>query len=104
VHRAPGAAVAPQPHPIAPLGAVARPDRLQWKAVGGADRYRVTLYHPDGRTLYRLELPDTIALLPDSIPLTSSETYRWKVEARTGWDRWTASELARFTVTEDPEP
>jgi hypothetical protein len=104
VHRAPEASTVAGPRPISPVGAIGRTDRLHWGAVAGADRYRVTLYQSDGRTLYHLELPDTMALLPDSVPLTVSETYRWKVEARTGWDRWTTSELAHFTFTEEPAP
>jgi len=69
-----------------------------------ADRYRVTLFRADGSLLYQLELPDTAAPLPDSVPLPPGHRYLWKVEARTGWDRWTTSELVSFTVTEDPLP
>ena len=37
-----------------------------------------------------------ILTLPDSITLTQSQPYLWKVEARTGVDRWTSSDLIDF--------
>ena len=103
-HRASDVELTAIPIPISPLGAVGRPSSLRWGAVTRTDRYRVTLYRADGSTLYQLELPDTAAPLPDSIPLPAGHRYLWKVEARTGWDRWTTSELVSFTVTEDPLP
>ena len=103
-HRASDVELMATPVPISPLGAVGRPSSLRWGAVNRADRYRVTLYRADGSTLYQLELPDTAAPLPDSVPLPAGDRYLWKVEARTGWDRWTTSELVSFTVTEDPLP
>lgn len=104
VHRASDVTLAAIPVPISPLGTVERPGALRWGAVIRADRYRVTLYRADGSTLYQLELPDTATPLPDSVPLPAGPRYLWKVEARTGWDRWTTSELVSFTVTEDRLP
>lgn len=103
-HRASDLALAATPVPISPLGAVGPPSSLHWGAVTRANRYRVTLYRPDGSTLYQLELADTAAPLPDSVPLPAGHRYLWKVEARTGWERWTTSELVSFTVTEDRLP
>ncbi len=104
VHRAPEAPAVAEPRPVSPVGAVRRIDRLRWGAVAGADRYRVTLYRSDGRTLYRLELSDTTAPVPDSVRLSAGDAYLWKVEARTAWDRWTASKMARFTLAETRAP
>ncbi len=103
-HRASDLPLTATPVPISPLGAVGRPSSLRWGAVIRADRYRVTLFRADGSTLYQLELPDTAAPLPDSVTLPARHRYLWKVEARTGWDRWTTSELVSFTITEDGLP
>jgi len=99
-HRAPETTAVDQPEAITPVGAVARPRLLRWGSVVGADRYRVTLFHADGRALYELELGDTAATLPDSIELLPGERYLWKVEARTGWERWSSSRLFEFSVAE----
>jgi hypothetical protein len=97
-HRAPATNSVGQPEAIAPLGAVTPPRLLRWRAVAGTDRYRVTLFHADGRVLYETELPDTSAPLPDSVTLSPGARYLWKVEARTGWNRWSASHLFEFSV------
>jgi hypothetical protein len=103
-HRASDIPAAQAPVPISPHGVGERPDLLRWAGVAGAGRYRVTLYRSDGQVLYGLELPDTTTPLPDSVTLSAGQVYLWKVEARTGWDRWTASELVRFTVAEERAP
>ncbi len=102
VHRAPAIEAVGEPQPISPRGVGARPAWLRWGAVAEADRYRVTLFQADGRVLYQLELGDTAAALPDSIRLVPGSAYLWKVEARTGWDRWTSSQLMRFSIGGDP--
>ncbi|HYC30858.1 MAG TPA: zf-HC2 domain-containing protein [Gemmatimonadales bacterium] len=97
-HRAPEAAAPGQPLAIAPLGAGPRPASLRWQAVPEADLYRVTLYAMDGSVLYARELRDTAASLPDSVELAPGRSYRWLVEARTGWNRWSASDLFEFSL------
>ena len=92
------------PTPIAPSGTVAGVDRLQWNSVLGADRYRVTLFSAQGSVLYETEVRDTIVPLPDSVRLVAETAYLWKVEARTGFDRWTGSELVTFTIARAPPP
>jgi hypothetical protein len=101
-HREPVSTAVDQPSAMSPLGAGARPEWLRWGAVPGADRYRVTLFHTDGRVLYELELRDTAAALPDSLGLTPGKSYLWKVQARTGWDRWSSSRLFEFSIARDP--
>jgi len=102
-HRAPPPATATTPVPLDPIGSVAVADVLRWSAVTGADRYRVTLFDAAGRVVYEARLPDTLAALPDSVVLAPGRTYLWKVEARTGFDRWAASELVEFSVA-GPRP
>jgi hypothetical protein len=101
-HRAPGITAADQPVAIAPLGAGIRPKWLHWRSVVGADLYRVTLFHSDGRVIYERELRDTAVALPDSIGLAARASYLWKVEARTSWHRWSSSRLVEFSITGDP--
>jgi hypothetical protein len=103
-HRAPAITAADNPEPISPLGAARRVDALRWSAVPGVDRYRVTLFDAVGQMLFEADLQDTLVLLPDTIGLLPGRAYFWKVEARTGWDRWSASPLLEFSVDQGREP
>lgn len=86
------------PTPIAPLGAVPAAHVLTWTSVPLADRYRVRLFDAGGAVLWDTEIPDTSAAVPRVVVLTPGLPYYWKVEARTSFDRWAASELVRFTI------
>jgi hypothetical protein len=99
-HRAPQTAPIGNPVPTSPRGLAGRPTSLRWESVAGADLYRVTLFQRDGRVIYRSELRDTADALPDSVRLAAGGTYLWKVEARTGWNRWTSSSLVEFSIEE----
>jgi hypothetical protein len=90
------------PLPLGPIGPVANAQTLAWTGMVGADRYRVTLFDAQGDVLYETHVWDTTTTLPDSVRLVAERPYLWKVEARTGWDRWTASELVRFTIARSP--
>ena len=98
VHREPTITAGTSPVLRSPSGAVVGVDSLRWGTVPDADRYRVTLFSGAGEVLYEVQLTDTVALFPDSILLLPGRPYLWKVEARTGFDRWTASELMEFTL------
>lgn len=97
-HRAPTIAALAEPVPVAPLGVVASARTLRWTPVIGADRYRVTLYDASSDVLYETTTAQALALLPEAIILEPGRSYLWKVEARTGWGRWSASELVEFLV------
>jgi hypothetical protein len=101
-HRAPTITAGISPAPVAPIGRVATATSLRWSTVEGADRYRVTLFDADGGALYEIELTGTEAVLPDSVELVAGRPYLWKVEARTGFDRWSASNLVEFIVSTSP--
>lgn len=103
-HRAPAITAADTPEPIAPLGADQRADALRWSAVPGVDRYRVTLFDAVGRMLFEAELQDTLVMLPVTVELLPGRAYFWKVEGRTGWDRWSASPLLEFSIERGPKP
>jgi hypothetical protein len=92
------------PRPIAPVGTVADVAALRWTAVAGANRYRVTLFDDAGRVLYETQLADTVVTLPDSVTLAPGRPYLWMVEARVGWDRWSASDLIRFSIASGVRP
>jgi hypothetical protein len=103
-HRGPPVPGAVAPHPVAPVGTVADAAALRWTAVAGANRYRVTLFDAAGRVLYETQLADTAVALPDSVTLAPGRPYLWMVEARVGWDRWSASELVRFSIASGARP
>jgi len=86
------------PIPRSPVGTVAIVNDLRWSPVAGADRYRVTVFDAKGSVVYAIETSNTEVAFPDSIALVPGATYLWKVDARTGFDRWAASELAEFKV------
>jgi hypothetical protein len=102
-HRAPPITAAPAPHPLGPVGHVARAESLRWTPVEGADRYRVTLFDIDGSVRYEAELTDTSVTLPPSVALIPGRTYAWRVDARLGFDRWASSELVEFSVEGSPQ-
>jgi anti-sigma factor ChrR (cupin superfamily) len=97
-HRAPTITAAPNPVLIGPVGIVASAPALRWTGVGGADRYRVTLFDATGGVVYETETTDTTAALPGSVSLERGDSYFWKVEARTGFNRWSSSDLVEFSV------
>ena len=96
-HRGPPSA-SPTPVPVAPVGVVAEAANLRWAGMSGADRYRVTLFDAAGRVLYEVQVADTAVAIPDSVTIVPARSYLWKVEARTGWDRWASSPLVAFSI------
>ncbi|OLD18763.1 MAG: hypothetical protein AUJ01_06985 [Acidobacteria bacterium 13_1_40CM_3_65_5] len=71
---------------------------LRWSPVAGADRYRVTVFDATGGVVFVADVSDTAVAFPDSVALVPGASYLWKVNARTGFDRWAASELAEFSI------
>jgi anti-sigma factor RsiW len=98
VLREPAVTTTVAPRPVAPLGAVAALPALLWTSVPHADRYRVTVFDSNGSVVWETQVADTVALLPHVIALRAGVPYFWKVAARTGWDRWVASDLTSFTL------
>ena len=97
-HREPGMTTTVAPSLIAPIGAIAA-DTFRWTSVPRADRYRLTVFDREGREVWEVEGTDTAVARPDSIAGQRGTAYLWKVEARTGWDRWVASELVEFSAS-----
>lgn len=97
-HRAPTITAAASPVLMAPVGVVADARTLRWTGVAAADRYRVTLFDATGAVVHETQTADTLVALPSSVSLARGRGYFWKVEARTGWNRWSASDLVEFSV------
>ena len=97
-HRAPTITAAASPVLTAPVGVVANARTLRWTEVAGADRYRVTLFDATGGVVYETQTSDTVAELPSSVSVQRGSSYFWKVEARTGFNRWSSSDLVGFSV------
>lgn len=97
-HREAPVTVTVAPRALAPVGAVDSAPMLLWSSVPHADRYEVRVFAADGSVLWERETNDTSVAIPDSIGLRSRQSYHWKVEALTGFDRRAASELIEFSV------
>ena len=97
-HRAPTITGAASPVLMAPVGVVAEARSLRWTSVAGADRYRVTLFDATGGVLSETLTADTVVTFPTEVSLERGRSYFWKVEARTGFNRWSSSDLVEFSV------
>jgi hypothetical protein len=86
------------PSPLQPAGSVTRVDSMSWRAVPRAHQYRVILFARNGSTVWEGQTGDTVVAVPPSISLVPGATYFWKVEARTDWNRWTASGLVEIRI------
>ena len=97
-HRAQSVTTTVAPDLISPIGAVRGADTFSWTSVPHADRYRLTVFDREGTAVWEAEGSDTSMAAPKSIVGERGTEYLWKVEARTGWDRWVASELVEFSL------
>ena len=97
-HRGPPPPPATTPILRSPVGAVSAAKELRWSHVAGADRYRVTVFDATGGVVFAADVSDTVVAFPDSIVLVPDVSYLWKVDARTGFDRWATSELTEFRI------
>jgi hypothetical protein len=84
---------------ISPTGNVARVDMLRWTSVPRADRYRVTVFDSSGAVAWESEVGDTSVGVPRAVASEWRGEFRWKVEARTSFDRWVDSEFGGFSVS-----
>lgn len=95
VHREAPIAATVAPRPIAPLGSTIETTTLLWSSVPHADGYVVRVFNARGDVVWERATSDTSAVAPDST-IRAGESYFWKVEARTGFGRSTASDLVEF--------
>jgi CHAT domain-containing protein/tetratricopeptide (TPR) repeat protein len=102
-HRGPTITAATAPTLAFPLGDVDSARTLHWTAVAGVNRYRLILFNAAGVALLDTQTTDTAVAIPDSVAVLPGELYLWKVEARSGFDRWVSSDLVEFRVRPDSE-
>jgi hypothetical protein len=86
------------PRPVQPTGIVDHVESLSWRSVPRAYQYRVTLFSEDGTTVWETGTGDTVVTIPATVHLNVEAPYYWKVEARSDWDRWAASELVEIRI------
>lgn len=98
VHREEPVTLISAPILLQPTGDVARVDSLSWRSVPRATQYRLKLFTREGETVWDSVTDDTVATLPTTVHLVTGATYYWKVEARTDWNRWTASDMVEIRI------
>jgi hypothetical protein len=100
-HRQSVSAMEIVPRIIAPAMSNTVPDTLRWTSVPFADRYQVLMFDREGSLAWEAQTRDTAIALPQRLR-TEAATYLWKVEARTDWNRWVASEWAEIAIPRRP--
>lgn len=90
--------VAAVPRLVSPIGEVSSIDSLSWTSVPRADRYRVTIFNGNGDTVWDQEVSDTFTVVPAAVSARWSGEMRWRVKARTGFERWLDSDFGSITV------
>ena len=104
VHRESPIGAQNAPALLAPIGDVRELRDLRWTPLAAADLYRVTVYQASGRVLYEADIRNTTVALPDSVAIVPGRSNLWKVEARTGIERWTSSEMSEFRLIRGRSP
>jgi hypothetical protein len=85
------------PQILSPRGFAGSNDSLRWTTVVGADLYRVQIWNRDGTIVWSTETRTTSVPVPSQL-IAAGGSYLWEVKARTGWDRWVASDFLEFTI------
>lgn len=98
VHRERAITLTSAPRILEPAGAASRQDSFVWTSVPHADRYQIKVFDHEGTVVVDQRTSDTTLAIPPRLARPSATTYLWKVEARTGWDRWVVSEWKEFTM------
>lgn len=93
--------VARAPRLVSPLGSVSRVRALTWTSVPRADRYRVSVFDGAGQVVWEDELSDTTVMPPVGVLERRTGELRWRVKARTSFDRWIDSDFAEFSLRGD---
>ena len=86
------------PRLVAPTLIAGLVDSLTWTAVPRADRYRVTLFDASGGVAWETEVSDTSVGVPREIAAMWTGQLRWRVKARTSFDRWVDSDFGEFSI------
>jgi hypothetical protein len=96
--------VSAAPEPVRPIGPLsARPARLEWRELAGADGYRVELWN-GGPVWSQDGIEGTSVALPGDVALSPGVVYYWKVTALAGPDRRLSSDVASPLVSFEIQP
>jgi len=98
LHRESAITTTTAPRILGPGGPTTIDDSLRWTAVPHADRYQVMVFDREGTLVWDPQTSATSLPLAAHLRRDTTTTYLWKVEARTGWDRWVASEWEYLTI------
>src|SRR2546430_14161635 len=90
------------PVTLAPVGAVESANVFAWSSGPHADRYELRLFDPDAPVVWRTETTDTVVSIPRTLSLRPGVTYYWKVQANTGIERSTSTDLVAFSIRGRP--
>jgi hypothetical protein len=97
-HREPAITTTAAPRIRGPVGPAVASDSLTWTHVPHADRYRIRVFDREGTLVWDAYTTDTAAAIPSHLSGATETAYLWKVDARTGWDRWVASEWRDLVI------
>jgi hypothetical protein len=83
---------------VAPVGLVVSAGVFTWSSVPHADRYELHVFDSDASVVWQTETTDTVVSIPRSIILQPGVSYYWKVQAHTGIERSTSTDLVEFSI------
>jgi|SRR5687768_8701544 len=95
-HRDPAVTATAAPRIISPGREASRGDSLRWSGVPQAELYRVRIWNTEGTVVWTTDTRGTAVAIPEV--LADGTPYLWEVKARTGWDRWVASEFVELVM------
>lgn len=96
MHREAAITTTAAPRIMSPTELSSPADSLRWTTLAQADLYRVRVWDSEGTLVWTADTRDTSIAIPADI--RPGVQYLWELKARTGWDRWVASDLAALTL------
>jgi putative zinc finger protein len=89
---------------LAPVGAVESADVFTWSSVPHADRYELRVFDSDASVVWQTETTDTVVSIPRTVSLRPEVSYYSKVQAHTGIERSTSTDLVEFSIRAQQRP
>jgi len=85
---------------LGPAGVVESASVFTWSSVPHAGVYEIRVFDPDGSVVWQQQTRDTVATPPQTVGFRPGRAYYWKVEAHTGFERSTSTDLTEFSIRE----
>ncbi|HEY3112623.1 MAG TPA: zf-HC2 domain-containing protein [Gemmatimonadaceae bacterium] len=101
-HREAGVTTTVAPVILAPVGAVESADVFTWSSVPHADRYELRVFDSNASVVWQTETTDTVVSIPRTVSLRPGVSYYSKVQAHTGIERSTSTDLVEFLIRGPP--